>query len=89
MQSFPWKLWIAVAYRLQLRLENWAIGVLPAPGADFKVEDLRVQEWKVLAAPIISGVGKRLNIVRWESGLSFVLIRFLTAKYKPRGTCTQ
>lgn len=67
MQSFPWKLWIAAAYRLQLRLENWAIGVLPAPGADFKVEDLRVQEWKVLAVPIISGVGKQLNIVPWNS----------------------
>jgi hypothetical protein len=82
MLSFPWKLWITVAYRLHLRLENWADEVLPAPGGDFKVEDLKVEDWKMLAVPIISNTGKKLTIVRWTAGKYFAWFNFsLIAKY--------
>jgi hypothetical protein len=68
MQSFPWKLWANVALRLQIKLINWSNEVMPPPGPGFKVDDLKVYDWKTLALPIINESKNQLNIVKWTAG---------------------
>jgi hypothetical protein len=85
MQSFPWKLWANVALRLQIKLINWSNEVMPPPGPGFKVDDLKVYDWKTLALPIINESKNSLNIIRWTAGMcSLVVILSRNANCDPQ-----
>ena len=41
---------------------------MPPPGPGFKVDDLKVYDWKLLALPIINDLKDKLDIVKWDAG---------------------
>lgn len=76
MLSFPWKQWVTVAIRLQIKLLGWSVDVYPPPGPDLKVDDLKAHEWKALGLPIINEVSQ-LDIIPWTAGKCSANINFI------------